>query len=204
MVRPAHLESRLELADVGRLARRLLRRAVAAARTEDAPVQRALWEHLGPQAADVPVVRATWPGYDRVNVQVGLDTWLAGPGRCHELAGITGFHPGPGLADLVQNEQWRGVRMGSPATDLLPAGPGGVTLACLQCALCLVADGPRRLTLLIQAAGPEVSVEAACADRGRAQQVIDEIRRLSIERNVFRGHVIGFGAEVFGHAARSC
>jgi len=43
MVRSAHLESRPELADVGRLARRLLRRAVAVARTEDAPVQRALW-----------------------------------------------------------------------------------------------------------------------------------------------------------------
>ena len=70
-------------------------------------MQRALWEHLGPQAAEVPVVRAIWPGYDRVNVQVGLDAWLAGPGRRHELAGITGFHHGPGLADLVQNEQWR-------------------------------------------------------------------------------------------------
>jgi hypothetical protein len=88
--------------------------------------------------------------------------------------------------------------MGSPASDLLPAGPGGVTLACLQCALCLVTDGERRLALLIQAAGPEVSVEAAGADAGRARQVIDEIRRLSIERNVFRGHVISFGAEVFG------
>jgi hypothetical protein len=197
-MRPAHLDSRLELADVGRLARRLVRRVVAAARTEDAPVQRALWEHLGPQAVDVPVVRAAWPGYDWVNVQVGLDAWLAGPGRRHELAGITGFHPGPGLADLVQNEQWRRVRMGSPATELLPAGPGGVTLACLQCALCLVADGQHRLALLIQAAGPEVSVEVACADRGRARQVLDEIRRLGIERNVFRGHVISFGGEVFG------
>jgi ATPase family associated with various cellular activities (AAA) len=196
--RPAHLETRPELADAGRLARRLLRRAVAAARTEDAPVQRALWEHLGPDAADVPVVRATWPGYDRVNVQVGLDAWLAAPGRGHELAGITGFHPGPGLADLVQNEQWRGVRMGSPATDLLPAGPGGETVACLQCALCLVTDGQRRLALLIQAAGPEAHVDAACADAGRARQVIGEIRRLAIERNVFRGHVIGFGGEVFG------
>jgi ATPase family associated with various cellular activities (AAA) len=186
------------LADVGRLARRLLRRAVAAARTEDAPVQRALWEHLGPQAAEVPVVRSTWPGYDRVNVQVGLDAWLARPGRRHELAGITGLHPGVGIADLVQDEQWRGVRMGSPATELLPAGPGGVTLACPQCALCLVADGQHRLALLIQAAGPEVHVEAACADRGRARQVIDEIRRLSVERNVFRGHVVGFGGEVFG------
>jgi hypothetical protein len=198
MARPAHLESRPELADVGRLARRLLRRAVVAARTEDAPVQRALWEHLGPQAAEVPVVRTTWPGYDRVNVQVGLDAWLAGPGRRHELAGITGFHPGPGIADLVQNEQWRGVRLGSPATDLLPAGPGGVTLACPQCALCLVTDGGHRLALLIQAAGPEVHLEAACADPGRARGVIDEIRQLSIERNVFRGHVVSFGGEVFG------
>ena len=197
-MRPAHLESRLELADVGRLARRLLRRAVAAARTEDAPVQRALWEHLGPRAADVPVVRATWPGYDRVNVQVGLDAWLAGPGRRYELAGLTGFPHGPGLADLVQNEQWRGARMGSPATDLLPAGPDGVTLACPQCALCLVTDGQGPLVLLVQAAGPEVSVEAGCADRGRARQVIDEIRRLALERNVFRGQVISFGSEVFG------
>jgi hypothetical protein len=186
------------LADFGRLARRLLRRAVAAARTEDAPVQRALWEHLGPQAADVPVVRATWPGYDRVNVQVGLDAWLAGPGRRHELAGLTGFHPGPGLADLVQNEQWRDVRMGSPATDLLPAGPGGVTLACLDCALFLVTDEGRPLALLIQDAGQQVFVEVACADRGWARQVIDEIQQLSIERNVFRGHVISFGREVFG------
>ena len=197
-VRPAHLESRPELADVGRLARRLLRRAVAAARTEDAPVQRALWEHLGPQAADVPVVRATWPGYDRVNVQVGLDAWLAEPGRRHELAGITGFHPGPGLADLIQNEQWRGARMGSPATDLLPAGsrrghrgvpavrpvPGHGRTAPAG-----AADPGGR---------PEVHVDAACADVGQARQVIDQIRRLAIEQNVFRGHVIGFGGEVFG------
>jgi hypothetical protein len=197
MVRPAHLESGPELADIGRLARRLLHRAVAVARTEDAPVQRALWEHLGPQAAEVPVVRATWPGYDRVNVQVGLDAWLAGPAHHHKLAGITGLHPGPGLADLVQNEQWRGVRMGSPATDLLPAGPAGETVACVQCALYLVMGG-EPLALLMQAAGPEVHVDAACVDAERARQVIDEIRRLALERNVFRGHVIGFGGEVFG------
>jgi hypothetical protein len=41
-MRPAYLDSRLELADAGRLARRLVRRVAAAARTEDAPVQRAL------------------------------------------------------------------------------------------------------------------------------------------------------------------
>jgi cell division protease FtsH len=52
--------------------------------------------------------------------------------------------------------------------------------------------------LLIQASGLEITVEAACADSGWARQVIDEIRRLSVERNVFRGHVVCFGGEVFG------
>jgi hypothetical protein len=36
-------------------------------------------------------------------------------------------------------------------------------------------------------------------DRDRVQRVIDDIRRLTVEHNVFRGHVIEFGSEVFGH-----
>jgi hypothetical protein len=31
----------------------------------------------GPDAAFVPTVSATWPAYEHVNVQVGLDAWLA-------------------------------------------------------------------------------------------------------------------------------
>jgi hypothetical protein len=42
---------RAELADVGRLARRLLNRAVETARTEDQPLRRLLLDHLGPDAA---------------------------------------------------------------------------------------------------------------------------------------------------------
>jgi hypothetical protein len=45
----------------------------------------------------------------------------------------------------------------------------------------------------------DVSVQVACSGQDQAQRVIDEIRRLSLERNVFRGHVISFGDEVFGH-----
>ena len=50
-----------ELADVGRLARRLVDRAVRTARTEDQPLRRLLLEHLGPDAAILPTVSATWP-----------------------------------------------------------------------------------------------------------------------------------------------
>ena len=78
-----------ELADVGRLARRLLNRAVETARTEDQPLRRLLRDHLGPDAAYLPTASATWPSYEHVNVQVGVDAWLAG--RSHEVYGITGM-----------------------------------------------------------------------------------------------------------------
>jgi hypothetical protein len=93
-----------EPADVVRLARRLLRRVVQAARAEDEPVQRLLSEHLGPDAAGLGVVSGTWQGYDHVNLQIGLDAWLAGAGRKHTLVGLTGFRNSDlGLADLMQS-----------------------------------------------------------------------------------------------------
>lgn len=78
-----------ELADVFRLGRRLVRRTVAAARAEDQPLRRVLHDHLRPGAASMPTVSGSWLQYDHVNVQVGLDAWLARPGRQHELVGIT-------------------------------------------------------------------------------------------------------------------
>ena len=38
-----------------------------------------LAEHLGHDAGELEVVEETWPGYDHVNVQAGLDAWLADP-----------------------------------------------------------------------------------------------------------------------------
>ena len=122
---------RPELADVGRLARRLVRQVVHIARAEDASVRRLLADHLGGQTGTLPVASGSWPRYDHVNVQAGLDAWLAEPGRDHEVSGLTGFHHRVfGLADLIQPGSWQpGLGLGSVTTDSLPAGPGGVTLA---------------------------------------------------------------------------
>jgi ATPase family associated with various cellular activities (AAA) len=197
---------RPELADVGRLARRLVRQVVHAARADEASIQRLLTDHLGEQTATLPVASGAWQRYDHVNVQAGLDAWLAGPGREHELAGITGFrHQMFGLADLAQSSGWsHGLGLGSVTMDTLPSGPGGATRACVQCALYLVTEDSGPLALLVR--GPEehssqdnVTVEVAGGDQDRVQRVIDEIRRLAVEHNVFRGHVIEFGGEVFGH-----
>jgi hypothetical protein len=199
-------EAAPELADLGRLARRLVQKAVSAARAEDTSVRRLLTDHLGTGAASLPVARASWPRYDHVNVQAGLDAWLAGPGIEHQVCGLTGFrHAMFGLSDLAQaGPRHFGIGVGSVTTQALPAGPGGLTRSCVQCALYLVSgpDGP--LALLMR--GPEehgptedVTVELACADASSGQRVTEEIQRLALANNVFRGHVISFGDEVFHH-----
>jgi hypothetical protein len=199
-----------ELAEIPRMARRLLRWAVQAARAEDAPLQRLLREHLGAEAAGCPVVSGTWQGYDHVNVQAGLDGWLAGWCREHELVGLTGSqHESFGLADLMQpgaERMWLGV--GSVAMAALPAGPQGQTMACVKCGLYLVTDGDTRLALLLR--GPsddtgdgDTRLEVACADHAAAQRAVDEVRRHAVARNVFRGQVISFGDDMFGHGRSS-
>ena len=196
---------RPELADITRMARRLMRQAVMVARSDDGPVQRVLREHLGPDAASRPVVSGSWPGYDHVNVQAGLDAWLAAGGRRHRLAGVTGFrHMDFGLADLLQAGRYaERLALGSVSTTAVSAGPGGQTRACLKCGLYLVDDAGAPLALLLRGPderGPadDVSLDVASSDQEAAQDVLDEIRRLAVLHNVFRGHVITFGGEVFG------
>jgi ATPase family associated with various cellular activities (AAA) len=202
-------DDRPELADIARMARRLVRLAVSAARADDAPLQRVLREHLGPDAPVLPVVSGSWRGYDHVNLQAGLDGWLAGPIREHELIGLTGLaglrNSGLGLADLLQpGAEATGVSVGSVAMAALPAGPDGLTRACVKGGLYLVNDGGARMAVLLR--GPDerdpeadASLEVACADQAAAQAVVDEIRRQAVARNVFRGHVISFGDPMFGH-----
>jgi hypothetical protein len=200
-----------EPADIVRLTRRLLRRVVLAARGDDEPVQRLLTEHLGPTAAGMPVVSGAWQGYDHVNLQVGVDAWLAERGRAHNLVGLTGFqHSNAGLAELMQfgaaGVGRYGIGVGSVAMTARPAGPAGQTRACVQCGLYLVNDRGTRLALLLR--GPDdndpdgdASLEVVCADQAAAQRVVDEVRGLALARNVFRGQVVAFGGEMFGHGS---
>ena len=142
--------NRAEIADVGRLARRLLDRAVETARTENHPLRRLLLDHLGPDAPYLPTVSATWPAYEHVNVQVGLDAWLAGNpgGRSHEVYGITGIgfmrHMEiVGIGDFLLasgDSAFRSAGAGGVMTEALPSGPDGQTRACVSYGVYLVHD----------------------------------------------------------------
>jgi hypothetical protein len=201
-------EAQPELADVGRLARRMVGRAVQTARMDDAPVYRMLRAHLGAGARDRPVTSRSWPRYDQVNVQCGLEAWLAEGGREHQLTGLTRYRNRDfGLTDLLQPvSDASGIGVGSVQLTTQASGPGGQGQGCVKCGVYLVTDGDVRLVLLLR--GPvdpgtygssQTSLEVCANDGNAAQRALGEIARLTIERNVYRGHVLTFSNEVFGH-----
>jgi cell division protease FtsH len=214
VIRPwptAILGPRPELADVPRLAGRLLSVAVAAARGHDAPVHRALAIHLGPEAARWPVVTASWPAFDQVNVQAALDAWLGDPGVRHELLGLTGVRDGHlDLADLTADDLPRSPAAvpgtGSVTTVARPAGPGGTTRACVTRGLYLVEQGGQRSAVLLcgpagDDPGQTVTLQVTAADQAASGEILDRIRALASTHNVYRGQVISFGADISGPAA---
>src|SRR4051794_2912408 len=98
----AEPDDRLRMSDVGKLARRARQRIVRTARFDERPTfPRMLAEHLQSDLEELEVVEESWPPHDLVNVQVGLDAWLAEDGVRHELVGMRNYrHYDFGLTDL--------------------------------------------------------------------------------------------------------
>ena len=199
----------LELADAVRLFRRAARGLVRAARVDEvATLSSVLRAHLGPEAPALVVVEDAWPSYEHVNVQTALNAWLDEPGVEHRTVGVIGFqHRQFGLAELLADGGGHdpfGPRPGNVARVQVATGPDGQVLPCVQCAVILVEAGARRAALLVRAADPSsgqplVTVQIVSTDPAHAAEVTRRLRDLAVERNVFRGQVLSFGSEVFGH-----
>ncbi len=208
-------EEQPELADVGRLARKLVGRTVRLARQEDQPLRRLLLDHLGPDAARLPTVSGSYPLYEQVNLQVGVDAWLsADPGRTHRVIGITGVghlrHSDVTIGDFLQpgqHGQFASAGAGAPVATALPSGPDGQTRACVSNGIYLVRDGDERLAIMFvpKQVGPygEVNVQITGTGQGRVEQVLREIWRLAARHSVFRGQMISFGPEIFGRGGNT-
>jgi hypothetical protein len=208
LVQQQHLTP--ELADVARLAQRGVQKLVRAARGAQPPLpqglNKILLDHFGEQAGQLDVVDEAWPTYDAVNVQAGLDAWLSVEGREHELVGVTGFqHSVFGLAELLTADPFRGMHVGpgNVARTNLPSGPDGQVRPCVECGLYLVSEGEHRSALLFRASNvhgqPTTTVQLVHTSPGRAAAIAAELRDLVVEHNVYRGQVLSFGTEVFGH-----
>ena len=202
----AESDDRLRLSDVGKLARRSRRRIVGAARADDRPsFPKLLAAHLG-NLDDIEVIEESWPSYDHVNVQVGLDSWLAESGRDHTLVGLTEFrHRSFGLGDLMrgQSRHEYGPFPGTVAWTNLASGPAGQVRQAVRAGLYLVTEGDVHAALLVVAGDPEegnggVHLHVASDAPGRAAGIAAEVRAAALRHNVFRGQVVSFGHDMFG------
>jgi hypothetical protein len=202
-------EERLRLSDVAKLARRARRRVVGVARADDRPsFPKLLRSHLGAAVDDAEVIEESWPSYDQVNVQVGLDRWLEQEGREHELVGMAHFrHQDFGLSDLLRASDFDyGPRPGNVSWVNLPSGPDGEVVRAVRAGLYLVRAAETRVVVLVVTGDPEmgmaaVQLQVAADQPGAAARAAAEIRALAVEHNVFRGQVISFGRDVFGERA---
>ena len=200
-------DDRLRLSDVGKLARRTRRRIVGAARAEDrVTFRKLLVEHLRIEPGSLDVVQESWPAYDHVNVQVGLDAWLAGEGRSHQLVGVANHrHHGFGLSDLMREmpPEFHGPAPGNVARINFGTGPAGEVLACVVCAVYLVTEGERRAAILFRKGAsdmgqPATTVEVAAQAPDFAARIAADLRQLAVEHNVYRRQVVSFTHDMFG------
>ena len=172
-----------------------------------------LTEHLGRPADQLPVAEQQWPAYEHVNVQAALDAWLAEPGREHQIIGVAGHrhHGSLGFVDLLgmtPEEAKYGARPGNVLRTALPSGPDGQTRECLRVAIVLASDesaeGATRSAILFRSADPEqgralMTVEVLASRDGAAAEIAGRLRDLAVEHNVYRGQVVSFGRNMFGH-----
>jgi cell division protease FtsH len=176
----------------------------AAQASQPSPIRDLLDGHLGTECSTLPVVSDAFPPYDHVNVQVALSAYLDADGRTHELVGLSGHQRHfESLADLVHAAHQFGVEIGSVDFANLPVSPDQ-TLPCVQFGLFLINDRGLRLVVLMRGPseyGPQqaVTLEILSADQERARALLAEIRRLMVERNVFRKQVLSFGESHMGH-----
>lgn len=197
--------ARPELADVRRLAKRAVRTFVSTARHDERPTFGSIVRsHLGLDMDDAAIVTERWPAYDAVNVQAGIDGWLAEDGRTHELVGVTGFrHHEFGLADMLAWTETHEPQPGRVSRKNLPSGPDGQTLSSVVCGLYLVRDsaGPavilQRLAERHMEGGAFLDVMAPSLERAR--EIAATLRSYSLRHNVFRGHFLTFDQDMFNY-----
>lgn len=172
---------------------------------EGAPLRATLEAHLGEDPLGLPVVSDRYAPFEHVNVQVAVDAWLEQQAGAHELVGLRGEqHHYMSLADLVQHAHRREIVIGAVDYVSLADGPGS-TRMCVRDGLYLVRDaaGKDAAAILLRGAHdhtphPAVGLEILARTRDYAGRILADIRRLTLERSVFRNQVISFAAGPFG------
>jgi cell division protease FtsH len=195
-------ETVVPAAEVRLLAQRLaaLLRVVhefAEDRSERSGLAIRIGEHLGTDPLDLPVIAEELPPYQLIDVEVALEVWASGPGRSSEVVGVSGeqrrMHP---LGELLR--MGRHVDVGPVEYQDLADSPF-TTRRCVRFGLFLLADGARRLAVLVRNADPHgpmqeaAMLEVIADDEAAGRQLLVDLRALAVRHSVLRGQVLALG-----------
>ena len=178
------------------------------AQTLTTPLRDLLAEHFGTDPLGLPVVAELFETWDHVNLQAGLDAYLAQDGIGCQTHGVTVPPPAggsyfppepPSLENLLT---LTGARLGSLDVVELPSGPDSVA-SCIRTGLVLL-TGPRGpLAVWVRPDslmfGRKVGVDVQAVTTDAAQEFLDALKSLAKEHSVFRGRVVRFTADVHGN-----
>jgi hypothetical protein len=191
-----------EFAEFGVLFRRFLREALASERDEEPEFGVIVREHLGVDPDLVPIIGEEVHAWDQVNLQLGLEALFSGEGRSVRLVGIGGQRSQMSLmlSDLIGSPY---VKPASIEYENLPAGPGR-SHPCMSRGLALLSSPEGPAVIFVHPAaqhrpGPsDLGVEVMTPVEGLGTDLLAELRRLTHERNVFRGQMVSFESTMWG------
>jgi hypothetical protein len=155
--------------------------------------------HLGCQLSEIVPVTERFPVWEHVNIQRGVDAYLAAHGSAGSWFGLAspGHRPNESLHGLIAlSEQMRMISVAAPSFGTAPVGPDQNTEVVNLGLIATTAPGGAPVVIGVQATQefgpPRCTVEVLAADPAAATASRDEIDRLIRAHNVFRGQVLSF------------
>jgi len=189
---------------VKRYLQRVDRLAATDAAEERTPLGVALSEHLGVDAASVPVLTESVPPHRLVDADVALDELTAERGGT--LLGVTGGEQRhhSSVADLISNAHTR-FAPGPVSYEMRATGPHTERrVVAFGVRLLVFAGHP--VAIVQRGASPRhgeqsARLEILSADQDAATSLVTELRRLMVEKSVIKGRVLSFVPTEYGHDA---
>lgn len=166
----------------------------------DRPLVRLITDHIGRPIGEIPNVVERWAGWELVNLQRGVDAYLAEHSPAagwHGVAGssMRGHHD---LVDMLNMANQHGA-FGIGAVDYTSVATGPDTsIDAVQFGF-VRTNAPDGSPVVVCLRGPAEHMEPTCtlqvlaADRDTATEVRERIGRLMREHDVFRGQILSFG-----------
>jgi len=183
---------------------RLVRQLLAESHAHDGiamsePIRR----HLGGDGAGLQVFGEEVPTFELPNLQVALDALFAQrPEYEVEIIGVAGQgrrFADVSLSDLLTTRQYL---VGPPEYVNAAVGPDRM-LPCLAWGVLLVTTAEGPICMFVRRGeergpSPGLSVQVVGRDAGAARRLLDDLRALMHELDVFRGQVITIEADRYG------